>query len=307
MEDASFLRRQIQFKAQGSNSSYGPGNYGYLDPFEGNSGARKIKDAIAIDTPSLCLSKSRGVKLRPGNINSASQAFNVRFDMYEGPYKSVKNDPAYAPAANVVKGFSAKKNDKCKISSDPLAMAMPRDDAFDTLTSSGAGLKNHGSGNWDFTEYMRRNHNYKPSVTIEGITYSFNYAQGRSSPATPPSRYALYRWEIDNDSIPGPMTYGNSAMTPEEGTPQCHSLGAHSDPNIDRRIITVAVLNCGEIEASGGAMNGRTDFLPVETFVKAFITEPMGSGSDSTLYGEIIGPIIQGKDIQARDRVSVTR
>ena len=72
-------------------------------------------------------------------------------------------------------------------------------------------------------------------------------------------------------------------------------------------IITVAVLNCGEIEASGENMSGRTDYLPVETFVKVFMTEPMQSGSENTLFGEIIGPVVQGEDASSRDHVSVSR
>lgn len=307
MEDPSFRRRQIKFKAQGPNARYSPGNFGYLDPFEGNSGARKLKDAIAIDKPDICMSKSKGVKLRPGNINSMSQAFNVRFDMYQGPYKQVRNDPAYAPAANVVKGYTPKKNDVCKISPDPNAMGMPRDEAFHCPSGSNAGLEQLGTGNWDFVEYMRVNHNYMRSITIENVTYTLDYRRARSYPSAPPSRYAMYRWEIDNNCVPGALTYGNNAKTPEEGLPVCHATGPHTDLDIDRRIITVAVLNCGAIEASGEKMNGRTGYLPVETFVKVFITEPMESGRGNTLYGEIIGPVVQGEDEVARDQVSLTR
>jgi len=307
MEDNSFLRRQIKFKTQGPNARYSPGNFGYLDPFEGNSGASKIKDAIAIDKPNVCLSKANGVKLRPGSINSASQAFNVRFDMYDGPYKKAKSDPAYAPAANVVKGYSSKKNNPCKSSANPDALGMPRDNSFGYPPGSAANLEQFGTGDWDFVEYMRVNHNYRPAITIEGVTYTFDYNQGRSSPSTPPSRYSIYRWEIDNDTVPGPLTYGNSAQTPEEGLPQCHMTGAHPDPEIDRRIINVAVLNCGAIEASGQKMNGRTGYLPVETFVKVFLTEPMGSGNSNTLYGEIVGPVVQGEDEVARDKIALTR
>jgi len=54
-------------------------------------------------------------------------------------------------------------------------------------------------------------------------------------------------------------------------------------------------------------MSGRSDYLPVETFVKAFMTEPMKSGSENTLYGEIIGPVVQGEDEVARDKVALTR
>lgn len=307
MEDPSFRRRQIQFKTQGPNARYSPGNFGYLDPFEGNSGASKIKDAIAIDTPDVCLSKSKGVKLRPGSINSASQAFNVRFDMYEGPYKQVKNDPAYAPAANVVKGYTPKKNDVCKLEPDSSAFGMPRDEAFHCPSDSNNGLEQLGTGVWDFVKYMRVNHNNMRAITIEGVTYRLDYQRNRFSPSEPPSRYAMYRWEIDNNCVPGSLTYGNNAQTPEEGLPQCHATGPHTDPNIDRRVITVAVLNCGAIEASGEKMNGRTDYLPVETFVKVFLTEPMGNGNDGTLFGEIIGPVIQGEDVTARDQVSLTR
>lgn len=308
MEDSSFRRRQVVLKSQGPNARYSAGNFGYLDPFEGNSGASKIGDAIAVDTPNVCLSKSRGIKLRPGSINSISQAFNVRFDMYEGSYNKVKSDPAYAPAANVVKGYTPKKNDTCKITANSDALGMPRDDSFNNASSNSSASQEHlGSGDWDFVEYMRINHNYMRSLTIEGITYTLNYNSGRSSPSAPPSRYALYRWEIDNNSIPGALTYGNSAVTPEEGIPQCHSSGAHTDPDIDRRVFSVAVLNCGAIEASGEPMNGRTGNLPVETFVKVFMTEPMGSGNENTLYGEIIGPVVQGEDAPARDKVAVVR
>ena len=307
MEDPSFRRRQIKFKTQGPNARYSPGNFGYLDPFEGNSGAGKIKDAIAIDKPTVCLSKTEGVKLRPGNINSASQAMNVRFDLYEGPYKGLRNDPAFAPAANVVKGYSAPKNKACNARPDNDALAMPNDDDFAAAPGSASTSDQFGTGDWDFLNYMRVNHNAKRSITIEGVTYLLDYVNGRVSPAAPPSRYALYRWEIDNNQIPGALSYGSSASTPEEGIPQCHAAGAHSDPDIDRRVIHVAVLNCGALEASGQSMNGRTDYLPVETFVKVFLTEPMASGSESTIYGEIVGPVVQGKDFGARDRIALNR
>ncbi len=312
MEDPSFRRRQIKFKAQGPNAQYSPGNFGYLDPFEGNSGARKIKDAIAIDRPDdICMSKSKGVKLRPGSINSASQAFNVRFDIYDGPYKSKINDPAYAPAANVVKGYAlsgkGKSKNACNATPNSAAFGMPRDDKFSVPEDSAVGLEQLGTGNWDFVEYMRINHNYMPYIKIEGVTYRLDYRRNRSYPSAPPSRYAMYRWEIDNNCVPGSLTYGNKAQTPEEGLPQCHKSGAHSDPDIDRRIITVAVLNCDEIQASGQKMNGRTGYLPVETFVKVFLTEPVGKGKDGTLYGEIVGPVVQGEDEAAFDQVSLTR
>jgi len=306
METPAFRRKQIKLKTQGKNASYAPGNYGYLDPFKGNSGAAKIKDAIAIDKPPVCMSKTAGVKLRPGNINSMAHAINTRFDLYEGAFKSKTSDPAYAPAANVVKGYTPKKNDVCKMTPNNSAIGMPRDHCYEYGDCSDANGR-MGNGNWDFVEYMKVNHNYMRAITIEGVTYRLDYNRHKFYPPTPPSRYALYRWEIDNYCVPGALTYGKWAKTPEEGLPQCHATGAHSDPDIDRRIIHVAVLNCEEIEASGARMSGRTDPLPVETFVKVFLTEPMQKGSNSTLWGEVIGPVVQGKDKVARDRVALNR
>jgi len=103
MEDFSFRRRQVKFISKGGRKAqYGPGNFGYLDPFGGNSGANKITEAIAIDKTKVCYSKSAGVRLRPGAIASVRHGFNTRFDIYEGPYKKKRTDIRYAPAGVLI-------------------------------------------------------------------------------------------------------------------------------------------------------------------------------------------------------------
>ena len=306
MEDTVFRRRQIKFKSPDSKSKYGPGNFGWLDPFGGRGGASAIRDAVAIDIPPICMSKSAGVVLRPGNISSVQHGINTRFDMYSGPFKSKKNDPRYAPAANVVKGMAGKA---CKETSDSSTMALPRDKCFlDTKNNSNSCVdydNRIGKGDWDFVEYMKINHNYMRNITIEGVAYTIDYNLKKFTPSAPPSRYAMYRWEIDNNCVPGDTSCGNS-KTPEEGLPQCHTYGPSTTVE-DRRIIHAAVLNCGAIQASGENMNGRTDPLPVETFVKVFLTEPMGTGKENIIYGEIVGPVVQGQDSVARDQVALAR
>ena len=143
-------------------------------------------------------------------------------------------------------------------------------------------------------------------ITIEGTTYKINFAKETMTPSYPPSRYDIYRWEIENNCVPGPKTYGNFSNSPEEGTPTCHASGP-SQTVEDRRTLHVAVLNCGEIEDSGTSMAGRTDPLPVETFVKVFLTEPMGQGPDNVMWGEIIGPVIQGEDSASNDQIALAR
>lgn len=303
MEDPNFRRRQIQFKVPGGNSQYGPGNFGYLDPFDTNSGASVITDAIAIDKTNACYSKSRGVRLRPGNIASVSHGFNTRFDIYKGAYKKKRTDPRYAPAANVVKGYAS--NNSCPSKPGGYTYAMPNDKCFSNGTCTEANGR-MGNGDWDFIEYMRINHNYMSRITIEGTTYKINYNKGTMKPANPPSRYAMYRWEIENNCVPGPKTYGKYSRTDEEGLPTCHTSGPSTTVE-DRRVIEAAILNCSAIEASGQSMAGRTDYLPVETFVKVFLTEPMGSGQDNIIWGEIVGPVVQGEDSVSNDQITVAR
>ena len=305
METKTFRRKQIKFKTPNNVSDpYGSGSFGWLDPFGGNSGASKLADAIAIDISPACLSQSKGVVLRTGNISSMRHGVNTRFDVYEGSFKQKKSDPRYAPAANVIKGWAPKKpNKSCTEAPSTQALGLPRDECHgdDTCLSGRVG-----DGNWNFSLYMAVNHPGFTRITIEDVTYRRGN-NGYFTPSAPPSRYAMYRWEIDNNCVPGAETYGNQAITAEEGLPQCHTSGASTTVK-DRRIITAAVLNCGEIEAnSPNGMFKRKDALPVETFVKVFLTEPMGKGQQNVVYGEIIGPVVKGQDSEANDVVAVRR
>jgi len=304
MDKPEFRRRLVKFKSPGGGQTqYGPGNFGFLDPYEGNSGASKIADAIAIDKTNACYSKSAGVRLRPGNIASLSRGFNTRFDIYDGPYKQKANDPRYAPAENVVKGFAGGRVCSSSLSVD--ALGLPKDTCFETGTCTEAGGR-MGNGDWDFISYMKINHDFMSHITIDDVSYSIDYTRNVMSPSTPPSRYSLYRWEIDNDHIPGFKTYGSRSRTSEEGTPTCHKLGP-SQTVEDRRVIHAALINCGAVEASGQAMNGRSDPLPVETFVKVFLSQPMGSGQENIIWGEIIGPVLQGEDSVSNDQIALAR
>lgn len=305
METKAFQRKQIKFKTPNNVSNpYGSGSFGWLDPFGGNSGASKLADAIAIDISPACLSQAKGVVLRTGNIASMRHGLNTRFDIYEGSFKKKKSDPSYAPAQNVVKGWAPKKaNKSCTEAPSSNALGLPRDDCHGNDACPSSRI---GDGNWNFSQYMAVNHPGFTRITIEGVTYRRG-SGGTFSPSVPPSRYAMYRWEIDNDCVPGAKTYGNNAVTAEEGLPQCHTSGASTTVK-DRRIITAAVLNCGEIEAnSPNGMFKRKDELPVETFVKVFLTEPMGKGQQNVVYGEIIGPVVKGQDSEANDVVAVRR
>ena len=306
MDAGDLQKRQIQFKrprgsARACSSQYGPGSFGYLE-VPGVNGAKAFRDAVAIDKPDICFEDGGTVRLKTGNINSMHHGFNVRFDMYDGDFKKKRSDPRYAPAANVVKGHAGPT---CKTQPSSSALGLPRDHCQDLGSNRCYGWgRNIGDGKWDFISYMAKNHNYMRRITIEGTTYTIDYRKRRMSPSQPPTRYAMYRWEIDNNCIPGAETYGKNSRTAEEGIPQCHTRGA-STADVDRRVIYAAVLNCRKLDHTIGMLPNQD--LPVETFVKVFLTEPVGSGSEATIFGEIIGPVVEGEDSVSSERAELSR
>lgn len=294
----SFQRQQLLMyeKGGGSTSKYFPGNFGYLET--GGSGANDLKDAMSLVNPSTCFSRS-GVELRTGAVASVTEGFNTRFDIYEGAYKKESSNPDYAPAENVTRGDSGKS---CKEAVDPLAMGLPRDQCHLDGNCSDAGGR-LGDGDWDFPTYLEVNHGSPPSVTINGTTFSINYSSRKVKPELP-TRYEVYRWEIEEGRIPGSLGYGAST-TPENGAGQCYSGGTPA--STDRRIMRVAVLDCIALDEQYGINGGSAPPLPVKAFWKVFITEPMGSSTDAQIWGEMIEPVTTDNDELAVETARVMR
>jgi Flp pilus assembly protein TadG len=146
----------------------------------------------------------------------------------------------------------------------------PRDACF-----ASGGCERTGDGRWDVLTYMAANHGSPASADLGGVTYHFNYV-GRTVTPKAPSRYQVYRWEIAKAG----------------GTPP--------PSDSDRRVMPVAVLNCQAESLSASR-------IPVASFAKVFLTEPMGSGSNDVIWGELVGSLRWGQDAQARDQVDVRR
>jgi len=304
MDEGSLQKRQIRFRrpqgtARACSSQYTAGSFGYLDVREYPSTNAMI-EAVGIDLPKICMEDGQSVRLRADTLDGMHHGFNTRFDIYGGLMSSKRYDSDYAPAANVVKGYAGKT---CQTRPSYSASGLPRDTCQHTGKCYGWG-GNIGDGKWDFISYMARNHNYMNPITIAGTTYRINYRGDTVSPAQPPTRYEMYRWEIDNDCVPGAKTYGRNSRTSEEGLPVCHADGA-STTDVDRRVLTVAVLNCRELDHSVGMLPDVD--LPVETFVQMFMTEPMGAGRDDAIWGEIIGPVRDETDARSNMRAELSR
>jgi hypothetical protein len=304
------LRRLYRLRMYGGGGAqYSAGNYGFLDAPIGQ-GSSAIEDAIAQVRPPSCYEQN-GVNLRPGNPNSVRDGFNVRFDMYNANLAKKKSDPNYRPARNVVKGYTYNGANACNASASAQAYGLPRDACFATNTcaaigTSGAGRV--GAGDWDFVTYMERNHGSPATATIAGTAYTINYTTRTFTPANaPPSRYEVYRWEIDTNRIPNANGY-NQANTKEKGAPACYSGGGVSDTP-DRRLLYVAVIDCQALTAQGLMSGGNSSgALPVTAFARMFLTEPVENGANADIYAEFNGIVEPGKDDGViRDQVQLYR
>ena len=132
-----------------------------------------------------------------------------------------------------------------------------------------------GNGIWDFATYWQVNHGSsgRPPPNVGGEP---------ASNGNPPSRYSVYRYEIDQGYLDDLSPGG------ETGTPACYSGGALPG-RPDRRVLQAAVVNClGLNRGEGGRAN-----IPVAAFAKFFLALPLML-SQTELYVEIIGLVTPG-------------
>lgn len=294
-----------------SGSQYGPGNFGYLCPTgDAHCNATTIRDLLGSTEGAGCLN-AYDVTTKPGVSAGQTRAgLDARFDTYLSQVKSWRTDPLYPPAANVTQGGqAATQGQSCR--HDPYtgaqaqqAMGLPRDGAFTGIV---------GNGTWNYAEYFRVNHGgngttgWRPTDWA-GVT-------GLSS-AVKPTRYDVYRYEIEASKIVKPgQTIGNSAQkTLENGNPQCYG-GAVNDtvhwfPNRqadislldDRRALLGAVINCN----ANDRLNGRASFKPSE-FVLLFLTEPMENTGNSAIHAEVLEAGPDFMDELAHDVIQLYR
>jgi Flp pilus assembly protein TadG len=276
------LRRQ-QIKMQlgngGGSSQFYPGNYGWLDtPYYGN-GANGLRDALAMSSPDVCFLQN-GVSQKTGNIESANDAINVRFDIWNGPYNNEKNNPQYQPARNVRKGYLPKGKSACNVTETlPNTNKLGRDGDVPAGSNPSGTFPNAGgrmgTGTWDFDSYWANNYGGTPP-------------NGWSNSSLP-TRYEVYSYELSANMM-GNAAVGGSAVG-EKGTPACYAGAPSPDP--DRRMVYAAIINCLELDVRGNSGGP----LPVLAFGKFFLTEPIANPPDpdaGTIYSELVELIEPG-------------
>jgi len=308
---ATRAERQRQWKLNASNT--GPGQFGWLVPPDGATGAGALGDWIGRTHPNACY-KGSGVTLNTGEKQAANAGFNVRFDLYEGGSPLNAPSAGYAPSVNVRRGYVVSNPNNpnyCSVVpigsgnayyTDTTRAALPRDTSF-----TGNYM---GNGQWDCARYWNINH-HAGSNTDAAPTVTHDGQSGVCGNATTTtlSRYDVYRYEIDH--TPPDLTAqwsGNGQPkftrtdtgTGETGKPYCAGAGNGVDTSTggpDRRIIYAAIINClhrGPFPPGSNAVN-----IPVAGFGKFFMTQPINADGDSTrpLYGEFQGFVKLGEGV----------
>jgi len=284
---ADWKGREILIKGAKNNADWVPGDFSLVD-IDGTQSTPAIWDALAAAEPDICINAR--IDLKPGQTNGARSALNTRFGSYFGPNGNGKgNQTKYRPAKNVTKGKSLAPD--CSLENpDPslvTSMPLPHDNGatnYVGASNPSGGITNDyrfGNGTWNCLTYWNTMH---PNLTIGPPP---NCADNSNAV----SRNDVYKYEIDNE-IPNPSTDPSQSPPYEDGlglgTNACYSGDPLAVTNdiLDRREVYFAVINCIELGPLHGNSSGP---LPVEAFVKGFLTRPVEEPSSGVeIYLEIV-------------------
>jgi hypothetical protein len=191
---------------------------------------------------------------------------------------------SYRPAQNVRKGYvlatsddganacTARRGANWPIGSPPdQVTGLPLDRTWPYFGSM-------GEGNWDFGTYWQVNHGDSSPPT--------NLDEGSADNSNVPSRYRVYRYEIDHGHV-GDISFGG-----ESGAPACYTGNGELSAVPDRRIVHAAIVNCQSLQLVGEAQSD----IPVAAFGKFFLTLPLAR-SQTDLYVELVGLVRPGDGV----------
>ena len=310
------------------DGAYEPGNFGFLETGFG-SGASNLLKALGWNTPPGDCIETTGVDTKTGLNASVMDGMNTRFDI-DANGNSCPSGGTCSPSINVRKDLV--RGNSCGITGNgweensanatnfqdkryrptsaavlpstttPEIMGHPRDlcHAWGLAGScTGGGGGRIGDGQWDINAYWRSHYGANYAGQVSSTTYG-------AQPHGYPTRYQVYRWEMDDlTRISTPKAGGGSKTaysTPVAG--QCLAPGVTpGGTNVDRRRISAAVLNCKALGINGHEVN-----QPVLKWVDLFLVEPSiartkcssGSGCNdkytekSDIYVEMIGETSTG-------------
>jgi Flp pilus assembly protein TadG len=274
--------RLMRLRQYDGNAPYAAEDYGFLNSPTLGSDEMSLIDSIAVIRPAACFLQ-RGVNFRPGLVRFVGEGVNVRFDIYEGAMSEKFNDSNYRPAQNVRKGYvvaSGDENQKActarRGANWPIGSPPDRVTGL-PLDRTWPDVGRMGEGNWDFDTYWQVNHG------DSGLRSNLN--GGPASNADVPSRYRVYRYEIEQGRV------ADVSLGGESGAPACYRGGDLSGTP-DRRILHAAIVNCQSLQLEGEVQST----VPVAAFGKLFLTLPLAR-SQTDLYVEMVGLVRPGDGV----------
>jgi Flp pilus assembly protein TadG len=312
------------------DGSYEPGNFGFLETNFGN-GANNLLQALGYNNPPGDCAETSGVDTKTGLNASVMDGLNTRFDVDANGNSCPGGNVNCSPALNVRKDLV--RGNQCGITGNgwepnpsnsaefdtrayrpttaavypstktPDIMGHPRDlcHAHGEVDNCGTGgvSRRIGTGDWDINAYWRSQYGADYAGEISSATYG-------SQPKGYPTRYQVYQWETDNYAAKLLNKAGQGSKTaysrPQAGTCLATPTAPYgiqpSATVVDRRRISVAVLNCKALGIAGHEVN-----QPVLKWVDVFLVEPSysrnkcssGSGCNdkytnkTDVYVEMIG------------------
>jgi len=264
--------RQIRLKAQ---NFWGPGAFGLLDVnFDPdgpcgspNQGANFFRCAVAVERSiTRCFSR-RGVDVRPGQaVGPSESGLNVRFDMYGTSLNGERNNPDFAPAPNVIKGYKPSGGGCVGNNPTPSNVAeLPQAQCLLAENCSGPSIRFSDSQTIDPGQrdaYVQQNYT---DVGMADKTGGAN------------TRHQMYQNEIANSGSGDILD--TAAGLEESGRPSCSS-NMSADP--DRRVLVAAAVDCSSLPP-GNASN-----VPVLDFYRIFMTNIAGEPDPADVWVEVI-------------------
>jgi Flp pilus assembly protein TadG len=287
---------KLHFKTNGPDSQGGPGtvddtiwapgNFGFLDVNYPTSSNQNQNSTTGLNAY-LQGCTGTPVESEPGFRTPQGSALNSRFDFFPPPKKQCDEDSGdFCPAENTRKNLVLKRNGNPP-SCTPAPNSIQSNDWVDAASVGIPANQNPGypqdtcfsgsctvigNGDWGAATWLSNTH----GVTTSDIPD----LDGNGSI----SRYETYLWELDDPAgrlaprmwdIGGTKYCSYPQPVDEPGV-------ANSDTQKDRRILTVAAVDCTDL-------NGRAP-VKIVKWVDMFLVQPVATTqNDRNFFSEIIG------------------
>jgi Flp pilus assembly protein TadG len=212
----------------------------------------------------------------------------------------------YPGAANITSGGAHHSLSDAEIAAiDPMGYPEDKCHAF---KSDGTGICTGGrigDGAWDRFAYFKSNSASYPelSALTTADTTAFNNLLTGWFGTTTPTRYQVYQWEMNHSN---PRLNAQSARSSTNVYSRPSDLSGEptaispSSTQVDRRVLSVAVINC-----TAAGVSGHTTGVSVQKFIDIFLTQPalartVGMRTENgDVYVEIIGVTANATDTGA--------